>query len=227
MSFSNRLAKTIGFTYSAIFCNQFLRIPFLYFFYRHGGVSHDDPAPAPPRTASTSVKQLTVGAAAVHPPFSIARSPLRVENGKERGCSLWWTEDAVMEHNVYHQPKVKLTPSPPSLAVPLWRPGYGDVDDSWPSGAAVRNRAKDNFDHRTRPSAHEAACCRHTMRCRNATCEPPDAQLVDDIRGATAGGATTTDGATGANKETRSVQTQTSLRKENRRNLKHLAIYKE
>jgi hypothetical protein len=126
-----------------------------------------------------------------------------------------------MDHHVPHQRKVKLSQSPPSLAAALWRPDYGDGDDSWPSGAAVRNRAEDNFGHYwARPSAHEAACCRHQMRCRNATWEPPDAQLVD-MRGATA------DGATGAIKETRSVQTQTSLRKENGRNFKHLAIYQK
>jgi hypothetical protein len=127
---------------------------------------------------------------------------------------MWWSEDAVIKQQVHHQTKVKLTESPPSLAAALWRRDYVDGDDSWPSGAAAHNRAEDNW---TRPSAHEASCCRHTMLCRNATWEPPDAQLVDDIRCATAGGATTTDGATGANKETRSVQTQTSLRNENGR----------
>jgi hypothetical protein len=221
---SSRQAEKSVFIYSAIFCNQCLRIPFLDFFFRHGGVPHDDPVPTPPRTTTTSVKQLTVVAAShPHLPFITARSPA-VEDGKERGCSLWLSEDAVIEHHVHHQPKVKLSQSPPSLAVPLWRPGYVDGDDSWPSDAAVHNRAEDNW---TRPLAHEAACCRHTMRCRNTTWEPPDAQLVDG-RGATAGSATTTDGATlGAIKETRSVQTQTSLRKENGRNFKHLVIYKE
>jgi hypothetical protein len=142
-----------------------------------------------------------------------------VEDAKERGCTLWWTKDAVIEHHVPHQRKVKLSQSPPSLAAALWRPDYGDGDDAWPSGAAARNRGEDNFGHWTPPSAHDAACCRHPMRCRNATWEPPDAQLVDR-RGATAGGATTTDGPTGAIKETRSVQTQTSLRNENGRKFK-------
>ncbi len=204
--------KNVSFSYFAKF---FTNTHFFWtFFYRHGGVPHDDPASAPPRASTASVKQLTVGSAS-HLPFITARSLSRlpataVEDAKERerGCSHWWTEDAV-----------KLTQSPPSQAASLWRPGYSDGDDSWPSGAAVHNRAEDNLW--TRPLAHEAACCRRQMRCRNATWEPPDAQLVDDIRGATS------DAATGAIKETRSVQTQTSLRKENRRNFKHLAIYKQ
>jgi hypothetical protein len=212
---SDRQAKISVFHIQPIFCNQCLRIPsFWTLFYRHGGVPHDDPVPVRPGTTTASVKQLTVASAAAHLPFSTARSPLRlpateVEDAKERGCSVWWTEDAV-----------KLTQSPPSLAASLWRPGYGDGDDSWPSGAAVRNSAEDNVGHWTRPLAHEAACCRHQMRCRNATWEPLDAQLVVDMRGATAGGATTTDGTTGAIKETRSVQTQTSLRNENGRKFK-------
>ncbi len=226
---SNRLAKHQFFIYSAILCKIVYGETLSgLFFYRHGRVPHDDPAPTLPRTTKASVNQLTVGSAS-HLPFLIAMSPSRlpataVEDGLERGCSLWGTEDAVMDHHVHHQPKVKLSQSPPSLAIPLWRPGYGDGDDSWPSGTAVRNRAEDNW---TRPLAHEAACCRHQMRCRNATWEPPDAQLMDDRRGATAGGATTTDGPTGAIKETRSVQTQTSLRKENGRNFKHLTIHQK